>query len=112
MAAQIRVYRTYRFIDKDPVIDKMRTMLKDVGLDKKGAIVSELSGVSASTLANWFEGATKRPQYASIAAVTTAVGFELTLARSRGIDDLDAELKKARDWRARQKKANGNGKGK
>jgi hypothetical protein len=30
--AELRTYRTYRFIEKDPVIDKMRTLVQDGGL--------------------------------------------------------------------------------
>lgn len=100
--ALVRVYRTYRFIDKDPVIDKMRTVLQDEGLFKKRHIVSKLSGVSSTTLANWFDGDTKRPQHATIAAVATAVGYEYEFKRARKLD-IDSELKVAAAWRKRQK---------
>jgi hypothetical protein len=33
---KINVYRTYEFIDKDPIIDRIKTMLSDEGLIGKG----------------------------------------------------------------------------
>jgi transcriptional regulator with XRE-family HTH domain len=101
---RIGVYRTYRFIDKDPVIDKIRTVLQDEGFDKKRHVVSRMSGVSPSTLANWFEGATKRPQHATLAAVITAVGYEFTFSKTREIDEQE-ELDKAKAFRKRQLEA-------
>jgi hypothetical protein len=100
--AYIRVYRTYNFIDKDPIIDRLRTVLQDEGLEKKRHIVSRLSGVAPATLANWFEGATKRPQHATLAAVATSVGYEFGFDKSHVID-VDQELEHAAQWMKQQK---------
>lgn len=103
MGAFLRTYRTYRFIDKDPVIDEMRTLVKDEGLMGKLTIVSQLSGVSVATLENWFKGDTKSPQNRTICAVTSSLGYKREWAKDREIE-IDAELRLAKAWKARQDK--------
>lgn len=102
--APLNLYRTYRFIDKDPVIDEIRTLVKDEGLINKLSIVHELSGVSTSTLENWFNGGTKSPQNRTICAVTSALGYKRTWEKAKNID-LEKELKIAKAWNERQQKA-------
>lgn len=68
-------YTTYNFVDKDPIIDVLRT-------EKQRLVVSDqrLSNdtkVSISTLRNWFVGKTKRPQFATVAAVGAALGMQV-----------------------------------
>jgi DNA-binding phage protein len=47
--------------------------------------VSESSGVTKTTLYNWFNGKTKRPQFATVAAVLIACGeTQLDLKKIRG----------------------------
>src|SRR6266436_1590419 len=116
--ARLSLYRTYNFIDKDPVIDKVRTLLQDEGLFAKGKrkIVHELSGVAMATLDGWFEGDTKCPINKTIGAVVTSLGYEPTFQKIKSID-IDRELKRAAQWLERQnssprrkqsaKKANG-----
>lgn len=94
---RINLYRTYQFTDKDPVIDQLRTMLEDNGLLQKQKIVHELSGVSISTLHNWFKGNTKRPQHATIAAVSSSLGYEMEFRKARRID-VEAERIAAMRW--------------
>jgi hypothetical protein len=95
--ARIRVLRTYRFLDKDPVIDQMRTVLQDEGLFTRLTIAADIASLSRTTLDNWFHGDTKRPQFASIMALMTSLGYENKWSRTTKID-VDEELKKARDW--------------
>lgn len=102
--AKISVYRTYRFIDKDPIIDKARTVLQDENLINHLGTVAELSGVARGTLVNWFMGGTKRPQFATLAAVATSIGYDLGFSKTRSLEDIDAELKKAREWAKRNPK--------
>lgn len=99
--AKITVYRTYRFIDKDPIIDKARTVLQDEKLISRLNDVAQLSGVSRTTLDNWFNGDTKRPQFATVAAVATSIGYEVGFSKARIISDFDYELRRAREWNAR-----------
>lgn len=77
----IAVYKSYSFRDKDPIIDKLRTILDDEHIDWGDA--AELSGVSYSTLVNWFMGATKRPQFATLNAIGRAIGYDLEYVRRR-----------------------------
>ena len=77
----IKPYRTYSFRNKDPMIDKIRTVVEDSG---KGYLsIHETSGVSTTTLYNWFHGKTRRPQFASLNAVARALDHELQLVRKR-----------------------------
>lgn len=76
-------YKTYSFIDKDPVIDALRTQLT-----RRKVTIKDLSyatGVSPTTIRNWFYGETRRPQHATVKAVAIALGFEykLTLRKPR-----------------------------
>src|SRR6478752_8250721 len=70
----LKLLKSYNFTDKDPVIDKMRSPVKQSELSY--AQISEKSGVSASTIYNWFEGTTKRPQYATVVAVMRVLGYK------------------------------------
>ena len=68
-------YRTYRFIDKDPVIDKLRTAQQDAKESYKK--ISDGSGVAAGTLGRWFGGHTRKPQFCTVAAVANYLGVSL-----------------------------------
>jgi hypothetical protein len=68
-------YKSYNFIDKDPLIDEIRTIYEDSGANYD--FVHEHSGVAVSTLMNWFNGQTRRPQAATVNAVLRALGYKL-----------------------------------
>jgi DNA-binding phage protein len=72
-------YKSYSFVDKDPIIDQCRTIVEDEG--ETYLKIHEMSGVSTSTLYNWFRGETKRPQFASIMAVVRSLGYDMQLTR-------------------------------
>lgn len=74
MAGYIKTYKTYVFKDKDPVIDELRTIVQDHNVAY--AQISEGSGVSVTCLHNWFHGATRRPQSASVEAVGRFFGLK------------------------------------
>jgi hypothetical protein len=76
----MRVYDTYRFIDKDPVIDEMRTAWRDSGM--KVSTVARIANMASATPTSWFGGKTKRPQNASICAFMGALGFERRWVRT------------------------------
>lgn len=99
-----RTYRTYRFIDKDPVIDEVRTIVQDEGLIKRLAMAANLAGLSKTTLDNWFNGHTRRPQNASIMALVSSLGYQRKFTKTEKLD-LEEELKKAKVWRKRQDEA-------
>lgn len=77
----IKVYGSYSFIDKDPVIDQVRTMI-----EKERATYSFIqskSGVTTTTLNNWFNGKTRRPQFATVNAVARCLGYSFTLTKNK-----------------------------
>ena len=68
-----------RFWDDAPD-DHVEGTLAGVLLPGKYRIVgSHESGVSTTTLRNWFHGATRRPQFCTVNAVARALGKELRL---------------------------------
>ena len=68
-------YKSYNFIDKDPMIDEIRTVVEQSGATYKW--VNEQSGVAVGTMAKWFDGKTRRPQAATMNAVLRSLGFKL-----------------------------------
>jgi transcriptional regulator with XRE-family HTH domain len=75
----ISQYISYGFKEKDPIIDRMRTLIADEGVTYDDVHIK--SGVAVSTLHNWFLGKTRRPQFATIMAVARGLGYDLTLTR-------------------------------
>ena len=81
MAQSFGLYKSYSFTDKDPVIDKLRTLRERTGLTN--AQISEKSGVAASTLYGWFDKKTRRPQHPTVMAVVRGMGFEYEIMDPR-----------------------------
>ena len=71
------IYKSYLFIDKDPIIDRLRTAITKSRLSYEQ--IEARSGVKVQTLHSWFGGKVRTPRYATIAAVASAIGFKLTL---------------------------------
>lgn len=80
-AKRVPIYRTYSFVDKDPIIDVMRTLVHDSKLTHKE--INERCGVSRATLGNWFNGKTRRPQFCTIAAVAGSMGKAIGLVNKK-----------------------------
>jgi transcriptional regulator with XRE-family HTH domain len=118
MARGFGTYRTYNWIKKNPVIDKIRTKLQDEGLYAKGKrkMLHDLTGVSVSTYEGWFEGDTQSPRHETIMATMTALGYEEEFVKKENIN-IEKELEAAAKWRERKErerekqKAKSNGKG-
>lgn len=68
-------YRSYSFVDKDPIIDKISTVIDDSGLSYRE--IHAQSGVSLSAMYNWRYGGTRRPQFCTVEAVARACGQTL-----------------------------------
>lgn len=68
-------YKSYNFVDKDPIIDEIRTVYQQSGVNYKW--LEDNSGVTSTTLSAWFSGKTKKPQAATINAVLRALGYKL-----------------------------------
>src|SRR5262245_5917547 len=98
--AAIKTYKSYMFVDKDPVIDELRTLVKDSGLSYDE--VSDECGVASSTLYSWFHKDTRRPQNATIEAVGRGLGFKRKWVRTGERQPL------AKPKRAPKKKRNAN----
>jgi hypothetical protein len=75
-------YKSYSFVDKDPIIDEIRTVFQSSGVNY--AWVHENSGVAVGTLHAWFDGPTKKPQAATINAVLRSMGFKLGIVPLKG----------------------------
>lgn len=68
-------YKSYVFVDKDPIIDEVRTLIDTSGTNYSW--IEEHSGVTAVTLRAWFYGKTRKPQAATVNAVARALGYKL-----------------------------------
>lgn len=79
--SSLNLYRSYNFVDKDPVLELVRDMVDEAKLPY--AKISHLSGVSESTLYNWFHGKTRKPQFATVAAVMGGLGYRMVWERAR-----------------------------
>lgn len=75
-------YATYNFVEKDPIIDQLRTILADEKMSYRD--VHEKTNVSIGTLRGWFDGATRRPQHATIMAVARSAGWDYRLVKVEG----------------------------
>jgi hypothetical protein len=74
----MKMYRSYMFRSKDPVIDQLRTALQDqIGQfgHKELKQIENDGGPTASCMGAWFFGKTRRPQNSSIEAAGRAVGL-------------------------------------
>jgi transcriptional regulator with XRE-family HTH domain len=90
------MYLTYVFRkeEQDPIIDELRTLMKDTGLTVKE--ISEKSGLNHNTISRWINGDTRRPQYASVVAAVRAMGFDISIVQrdKRNVVHLHRGLRK------------------
>lgn len=77
----LRLYKSYVFVEKDPIIDVMRTVVEDS--KRSYQFIHDNSGVSKTTLRSWFVGKTRRPQFATVAAVVRSLGQDISVAGKR-----------------------------
>ena len=74
-----KTYGSYRFRNKDLVIDELRTLIEENDgarvTGKRLAKIERDGGPSASAMRGWFFGKTRRPQSASIEAAGRAIGY-------------------------------------
>jgi hypothetical protein len=75
-------YKSYLFIDKDPVIDALRG---EISIQKiKLKQIADNGGPTYSTLHNWFSGNTRRPQFATVMATVRTLGKKGVTTNGRG----------------------------
>lgn len=77
----LQPYKSYLFRTKDPIIDKIHTVIDDSGMSYRE--INERSGVSTSAMNGWINGATRRPQFCTIAAVAGACGKQLVMVNKK-----------------------------
>jgi hypothetical protein len=96
---EFRMYRTYRWLpsEKNPVIDKLRTIAQDEGVYKDLKALHEISGVSTAALHGWWHGDTINPQHGTIMAVLTSLGWEEQFVKAKSID-VEKERKAGQTW--------------
>jgi hypothetical protein len=68
-------YKSYNFVDKDPIIDEVRAIYEASGANYKW--IEERSGVTTATMHGWWGGKTRKPQAATINAVLRVLGYKL-----------------------------------
>lgn len=111
--------RSYNFIDKDPEIDKFRTIFQKDRIKESDLAV--LAGLATATVKNMFGGQTRKPQHATFAKMAGALGYEYTLQREAK-PNYEKEIPKAKEERKayltylekqkeRQERRHRNGKG-
>lgn len=89
--------RSYNFIDKDPEIDRFRTIFQKERLKESDLAV--LAGLSAGTVKNMFGGETRRPLHSTFAKIAGALGYEYNLQREKAAPNYEKEIPKAREQR-------------
>jgi hypothetical protein len=84
-----KLYRTYLFKDKDPVIDIARTCVQifattnNISFSRALTLLEKASGVSRKTMENWFGGPTVSPRFCCVAAVVRATGEEIKIGKTQ-----------------------------
>src|SRR5215467_8733195 len=110
---KVRVYRNIRWLnDQDPMVDALRTVVKAEN-HLSDNMAHQITGVSTTTFANWFNGKTRCPQNATATQAAAALGYvrrdELTrdghvvvgYVRARSLD-YAKEIEKQADWLLKQ----------
>lgn len=75
MAKSSQWYRCLprNWIERDQSVEVIFSHARNRGLNANK--IHEISGVASGTVTNWFDGKTRRPQNATLCAVTTAMGI-------------------------------------
>jgi len=79
----LKLYKSYMFKEKDPVIDQLRTLMKTELGGLHLTDVRNDGGPSISAMSGWFYGETKRPQSATVEAAGRAIGYKRVWEKMR-----------------------------
>jgi len=83
-----KLYSSYMFREKDPEIDELRTLIEtNYGEKVRYNHLTKIErggGPSASCMANWFFGKTKRPSNPTMEAAGRAMGFRRKWTKMSG----------------------------
>ena len=88
--------RSYNCIDKDPEVDRFRTLIQ--GEHLRETDLAALAGTAVSTIKNMLGGETRNPQHKTFAKIAGALGYEYTLTREKA-PNYESEIPKAREQR-------------
>ena len=77
----ILTYKSYSFIDKDPVIDIVRTVVQKSGKSFKE--IHEEGGATPATLNRWFNGSTRTCRHDAMTATVKAAGGDVGVKMPR-----------------------------
>lgn len=83
----MKTYGTYRFKDKDPIIDVVRACieiyaaLRELKLSKAIEKISKVSNVAETTIHGWLSGDTISPRFCTVAAVVRATGEGIKIGK-------------------------------
>lgn len=88
MSYKPKLYGSYMFRSKEPVIDELRTLISDANGGEKltGKQLTRIErdgGPTASAMRGWFFGKTRRPQSAAVEAAGRALGFKRVWQRMK-----------------------------
>lgn len=92
--ARVHLYRTYRWLDKDPAIDAIKTVVQAEKLKHKA--VQDITGVMAGTLDGWFTGGVRKPNNSTLTAVSSGLGY-VRHDRLNPDGSVEVHFEKARD---------------
>ena len=84
MPRTLRMYKSYNFVDKNPVIYRLQTIIDGHKLSLQE--VAEESGLSLGCLRAIFYGKTRDPRHSTIARIVIALGawdFPVALKRDQ-----------------------------
>lgn len=83
----LRIYKSYLFRDKDPIIDALRTCRQDLKFTYKN--IEEEGGPKAQTVRNWETGKVRRPQFATVWASIKAMGKNTIISGADNYPKID-----------------------
>jgi hypothetical protein len=93
-------FRTYRFTNKDPVCDEVASLVNEAGLRGRQHTgkIATLATLAKATVDALLYGATRQPRNSTVMAIATSLGYERRWQRTTNKFELEAELKKAREF--------------
>jgi|SRR5262245_22810068 len=94
MRTVLRAYTSYNFRDKAPVVDELRTAIRDAGMTYRQ--IHEESGVSLACLYHLFSGPTRCPNFATVARIAHACECDVKIMPRARVISLAERAEKRR----------------
>jgi transcriptional regulator with XRE-family HTH domain len=96
-AGTLWLTRSYNFIDKNPEIDRFRTIYQRQHI--KEADLAAMAGCAVSTVKNMFGGITRDPKHSTFAKLAGAMRYKYVLEEDDNRPNYDREIPKAHEQR-------------